>query len=153
MGGWWSDSGRGVRALLALSVLVALGAYYAYLTLGLDVGWRQCVANPEGRNGDTLVFPLWVVTSVDDPTHFKISKVVRDVPIEGPSEALSVGATVSLIGTFDKDKMVVEQTLIEIHHLRKYKEGIGVIGLLSAFALVPLCFRWRNGRVTEAGRG
>lgn len=153
MGNWWSDQGRGLRALAAVLALVALGAYYAYLTLGLDVGWRQCVADPEGRNGDTLVFPLWVVTSVDDPMHFKISKVVKDVPIEGPSEGLAVGATVSLIGNFDKDKMVVKQSLIEIHHLRKYKEGIGVLGLLSAFVLAPMCFRWRNGRLEQRPRG
>lgn len=138
---------------MAVLALASLGAYYAYLTLGLDVGWRQCVADPVGRNGDTLVFPLWVVTSVDDPRHFKISKVVKDVPIEGPSEGLAKGDTVSLIGTFDKDKMVVEQTLIEIHHLRKYKEGIGVLGLLSAFVLAPLCFRWRNGQLGERSRG
>ena len=138
---------------MAGAALVGLGAYYAYLTLGLDIGWRQCVADPAGRNGDTLVFPLWEVTGIDDATHFKISKVVKDVPVEGPTAALSEGNTVSLIGRFDKDKMVVEQQVIEIHRLRPYKEGIGAIGLIAAIVLAPICFRWTNRQLTERTSG
>jgi hypothetical protein len=149
----WSDHGRGFRAAVTLLALIGLGAYYAYLTMGLDVGWRQCVADPENRNGDTLVFPLWVVTGIEGEQRFLISKVVKDVPIEGPTAELRVGNTVSLIGSFDKDKMVVEQELIEIHHLRPYKEGIGAAGLLAALILGPLCFRWKNRRLTERGGG
>ena len=153
MRSWWTDRGRGMRAAGAAFILAALGAYYAYLTLGLDIGWRQCVADPAGRDGDTLVFPLWVVTDVVDAQHFRISKVVKDVPIEGPSAGLSEGDTVSLIGRFDKDKMVVTQQLIEVHRLRRYKEGIGAAGLFAAIVLAPMCFRWRNARLSERRHG
>ena len=149
----WSDGVRRRNAAVATLLLSALGAYYAYLTLGLDIGWRQCVANPVARNGDTLVFPLWEVTGIQDENHFLISKVVKDVPIEGPSAALAEGNTVSLIGHFNKDKMVVEQEIIEIHRLRPWKEALGAFGFVACVVLAPLCFRWRNARLIERGNG
>ena len=144
---------RGVQAALAVAALVALGGYYAHLAMGLEIGWRQCSSDPARWDGQELVFPLWVVTGVDDPRHYRISKVVKDVPVEGDSSGLAVGNTVSVIGNFRASKMVVEQSVIEVHHLRPYKEAIGVVGLLGAFVGIPLCFRWRHRRLEERPLG
>jgi hypothetical protein len=145
----FDDRARGAKWAAGWLTLALLGGWYAKLAMGLEIGWRQCISDPVRWDGQELVFPLWVVTAVDDGDHYKISKVVRDVPIEGPTTALTVGDTVSVIGHFSRQKTVVEQSVIEVHRLRKYKEGIGVAGLVGALIGVPLCFRRRNGRWEE----
>lgn len=144
-----SDDSRVLKFVAGFLLLATLGGYYAWLCLGLEIGWRQCQADPDRWDGQTLIFPLWVVTGVDDATHYRISKVVKDVPVEGATEGLHEGDTVSVIGTYSREKVVVEQTVIEVHHLRKWKEGIGVAGMLAAIVGLPLCFRRRDGRIEE----
>lgn len=144
---------RGFQAALVVAALVGLGAYYAHLAMALEIGWRQCSSDPARWDGQELVFPLWVVSGIDDAGHYRISKVVKDVPVAGDATGLEVGNTVSVIGNFRASKMVVEQTVIEVHHLRPYKEGIGVAGLLAAVVGLPLLFRWRQRRLEERPLG
>lgn len=140
---------RGLQGAIVLLLLAMLGAYYAKLAMDLEIGWRQCSSDPARWDGQELVFPLWVVTGVDGPDRYRISKVVKDVPVAGPSEGLEEGDTVSVIGHFRAERMVVEQSVIEVHHLRPYKEAIGAIGLLAAIFGLPWLFRWRERRLEE----
>lgn len=89
------------------------------------------------------------MTGIDGPDRYRISKVVKDVPVAGPSEGLEQGDTVSVIGHFRAERMGMEQSVIEVHHLRPYKEAIGVAGLLAAILGLPWLFRWRGRRIEE----
>lgn len=145
----WSDGVRLRNAALALTLLVALGGWYARLALSLEIGWRQYTTDPDRYDGHPLTFPLWVVTEITDAEHYRISKVVKDVPVEGPSESLHVGDTVSVRGTFSKSKWVVVQDVIEIHTLRKWKEALGGAGLLAWLIAMPFLFTWGRSHLRE----
>ncbi|GDX80228.1 hypothetical protein LBMAG42_20390 [Deltaproteobacteria bacterium] len=149
----WSDRTRVRNGLVALGGLMLLGGWYAKLAMGLEIGWRQYTADPARYDGHQLTFPLWVVTGVPDADHYLISKVVKDVPVEGPSVGLHVGDTVSVIGDFSKEKWAVVQRVIEVHTLRRWKEALGVAGLLAWAVAMPLLFAWRGGRLEERGGG
>lgn len=104
-------------------------------------------------DGHQLTFPLWVVTGVPDADHFLISKVVKDVPVEGPSVGLHIGDTVSVVGDFSKAKWAVVQRVIEVHTLRRWKEALGVAGLLAWAVAMPILFVWRDRRLQERRGG
>jgi len=145
----WADATRPRNAVLAALLLVALGGWYAKLAMALEIGWRQYTSDPDRYDGQQLTFPLWEVTGVPDANHYLISKVVKDVPVEGDSTGLKVGDTVSVIGDFSKDKWAVVQRRIEVHTLRRWKEAIGIAGILAWAVATPLLFRWRAGRLEE----
>lgn len=143
----FSDRGRGLKILLGIVVLVGLGARYAWVAMHLETGYRWCLESPQERDGSPVVFPLWEVTGIDDPGHYRISKIIRDVPVEGDATPLKLGDTVSVAGSFRAaDAMVVERER-EIHVLRVYKEALGIVGFVVALAAGPLLFRWREGRL------
>jgi hypothetical protein len=145
----WSDATRLRNGALALLLLCALGGWYAKLAMGLEIGWRQYTSDPDRYDGHQLTFPLWEVTGVPDAHHYLISKVVKDVPVEGDSSALHVGDTVSVIGDFSKAKWAVVERRIEVHTLRRWKEWLGIAGILVWGAAMPVLFRWRAGRLEE----
>ncbi len=144
------SSRRSVTAVAA-AVLLATGLYYAWIADDAQEGWRWCLQAPEARQGSELVFPLWTVTGVDDPHHYRISGFVKDLPVDGDSAGLAVGDTVSLVATFDWNggKPIAHQTYFEFHRLRAWKERLGVIGFVLVAIFLPFCFvvrRDANGR-------
>ena len=147
----FADRGARLRVGTAIMLLVALGAWYARWALGAEQGWRWAMKDPAGRDGAAMVFPLWEVTRVVGPDRYEISKVVQDVPIAGEARDLKVGDTVSVLGTFDASGPVVRVQVRELHHLRKYKEMLGILGFVLVAAWVPFAFRVREGRVVERG--
>lgn len=125
-----------------VAVLVGCGAYYAHVAMNAEQGWRWCLEAPEARQHSLLVFPLWTVSSVDGPHHYTISKVVKDVPVDGATDGLEVGATVSVMADFDWNggQPIARQTYLEVHRLRAWKERLGVLGFLVVAAVLPFCF-------------
>lgn len=134
-------------ASACLAVLVATGAYYAQVAMNAEQGWRWCLDAPEARQNSLLIFPLWTVTSIEDDHHYTISKVVKDVPVDGDSAELRVGATVSVKADFDWNSgaPIARQTYLEIHYLRVWKERIGVLGFVIMALVLPWCFVWLRG--------
>lgn len=147
----FADESRTLGVGLALALLVAMGGWYSYLAIHVVFGYRQCVAAGASADGRSLTFPLWVVTGVDGPDRYRVSKVLRDVPVEGPTEGLAVGQTVSVMGDFRAADLVVVEELREVHHLRKWKEGLGILGFVVALAAAPFSFRVRARRLVERG--
>lgn len=145
----WADGRRLRNGLAAAALLAALGAWYAHLAMQKEVGWREYTSDPAFYDGAQLTFPLWVVTRVVDEHRYEISKVVKDVPIEGDARGLKVGDTVSVIADFSAARTVGVARIVEVHHLRPWKEGLGVAGVLAWLAAMPVLFRWRRGRVEE----
>jgi hypothetical protein len=143
----FTDRRRRLKILIGIMLLGALGARYAWVAQNLEIGYRWCLEAPAERDGSTLVFALWQVTRIDDAQHYAISKVVKDIPVEGDAAGLKLGDTVSVVGSFRaRDAMVVEGER-EIHVLRKYKEALGVTGFVLAALGAPFLFRWRGGRL------
>jgi hypothetical protein len=145
----FSDRFRLWKMAAALAVVLGLGAYYAYVAANLEAGWRWCLEDPVGRDGATLVFPLWTVTRIDGPDRYAISKIIKDIPVRGDTGPLKVGTTVSIVGTFDAADTVVVEEVREIHTLRPYKEALGVLGVVLVVIAAPFFFRVRGGRVVE----
>jgi hypothetical protein len=145
----FSDRHRAPKLVLALLLLLGLGAWYAHIAMNLEAGYRWCLEDPAGRDGERLVFPLWVVTRVDGPDTYAISKIVPNIPVKGDATVLKVGDTVSILGTFDATDLTVREEVREVHTLRKWKERLGVLGFLVVAAAAPFCFRIRAGRLEE----
>jgi len=145
----FSDEGRRLKMLVAVVIILALGLRYAWVAAHMQSGWRWCMEDPVARDGSSLVFPLWTVTAIDGPDRYRISKIIKDVPVEGDTSDLHEGATVSVVARFDAGRTLAVEQLRELHVLRKWKEGLGVLGFLCALAAAPFAFRWRSGRIEE----
>ena len=146
-----ADRGRGWRCAVAAAILAAMGAYFSWLALEIEIGYRQCAEAPTAHAGRTLVFPLWEVTAIDGPDRFRISKVVQGVPIRGESGGLAIGDTVSLEGTFNAADLTVTETRRELHPLRRWKERLGAAGFVVTLVAAPWAFQVRGRRVVERG--
>ena len=98
-----------------------------------------------------MMFPLWEVTHIRDASVYEISKIVRGVTVEGSSEGLSVGDTVTVKGHFRASDLAVVQTERIDHPLRRVKGLLSIIGLLLGAGLGRRFFGWEAGRVVLRG--
>ena len=153
-GGLLADRHRGwgIPALLAL--LLGVSAAYARHAARAPRGWAWCMEDPIGRDGAPLVLPLWTVTGVDGGGRYRISKHVRDLPVAGDTAGLAVGDTVSVVARFDGVARVAREERREVHRLRRWKEALGLLGVLCGVAAAPFAFRWdrRARRLEERWR-
>ncbi len=119
-----------------------MGVDYAYVAMTAEQGWAWCMESPQARDGSELVFPLWEVTAIDDARHYRISKIVPNVPVEGDATGLVVGATVSVEAEFEWNGgvPVARARTLEIHVLRAWKERLGILGFVVLGAALPFCF-------------
>jgi len=145
----FSDRHRWLKIALSLLALGGLGAHYAQRAATRPVGWRICLSAPATHHGRTLVLPLYTVTAVRGPGDFEISKSVRDIPVLGGAQDLSVGDTVSVRGAFDAGGPHVAADAVEVHRLRWAKKALSAIGLILALIAASWAFSWRNGRLVE----
>jgi hypothetical protein len=132
------------RFVLVALLLGGVCASYARWALSQQQGWRWCLEDPKGRDGSTLLFPLWTVTAIEGPQRYRISKVVTGIPVEGATEGLSIGDTISVSARFDGPRSVAVETDRELHPLRRWKEGLGILGFLIVATCAPLGFRLRR---------
>ena len=147
----FSDRLRWLKAILPGILLLLLCAHYAHLASTLPIGWRACMADPASQDGVALRFPLYTVSRIEGPMRYTISKTLRDIPIEGPTEGLSAGDTVSVRAAFRATDQVAVEDSRAHHPLRRAKQLLGLLGLLWFFALVHRSFGWQGGRVVERG--
>lgn len=147
----FAEAGKWLRITTVAIALVATGTYYTWLAMTTIIGYRECVAAGADRDGQELTFPLWVVSGIDGADRYRISKVIRDVPVEGSTEEIREGTTVSVTGKFRASDAVVVQEVREVHVLRVYKEALGVLGTILALIAAPFGFRMRGWSVVERG--
>jgi hypothetical protein len=148
---------RRVIVLACTATLLGLGIDYAHVAMTAEQGWRWCIESPTERDGSALLFPLWEVTGIDDAHHYRISKVISDIPVDGDSTGLTVGATVSIEAVFNWNDgtPIARERTIEIHRLRVWKEALGVLGFVVLSVILPFCFVVvrQDGRRFLAERG
>ncbi|MFT5686486.1 MAG: hypothetical protein ACI8RZ_007442 [Myxococcota bacterium] len=147
----FSDRYRWLKLAAAVLLLAVLAARYTHYANNLPFGWRVCITEPAEHDGKTLVFPIYTVAGIDGPDRYRISKVIQDIPVQGDTEGLTEGMTVSLRATFRGQDGVAVQTERHHHRLRVHKKVLGILGLLGALIAAPLVFVWRDGGLVERG--
>lgn len=140
-----SDRWRLPVLAAALAALVGLGWYFTRLVMDLPDGIRACLAEPADHDGTRLVFPVWFVAGVEGPDRYRVSRVVKDVVVEGDSGGLERGQVITLVGTFRGQDSVVVEDHHQIHTLRTHKKALSLLALLAAVLLAPLSYAWRDG--------
>ena len=138
---WLVDRARTRTIAVATVLLLAVMASYTRYAMEAQAGWRWCMEDPRARDGSALVFPLWTVTGVDGPARYRISKNVKDIPVDGDARGLRVGDTVSVVARFDATRTVAVETSREVHVLRRWKERLGVLGFVLVMLAAPYAFR------------
>lgn len=147
----FTDRLRWLKLAVTLGLLLGLAARYTHYANNLPFGWRVCVADPTENDGKDLVFPIYTVAGIDGPQRYRISKVIEDIPVEGSTEGLSVGMTISLRAVFRGADQVAVQTELHHHRLRTHKKALGILGLLGALIAAPLAFSRREGGLVARG--
>ncbi|MCB9777696.1 MAG: hypothetical protein H6742_03960 [Alphaproteobacteria bacterium] len=126
--------------------IAGLGSRYATLATTLPDGIRASLADPDAHDGERLVFPVWFVSGVDDAEHYRISRIIKDVRVEGDSAGLSRGQTITVVGDFRAGDSTVVELRHQVHTLRPHKKALSMVGLLLGLAAVPFVLvRGRGG--------
>lgn len=132
-------------------LLAALGWFHAGFSMDRPEGYRAFIKAPNQHDGSRVLLPIWEVTHIRDANMYSLSKSVRDVPIVGSSQGLSVGDTVTVIGHFRAtDGAVLVDERID-HPWRKAKGLLSILALLFGASLVPRFFGLESGRVVLRG--
>lgn len=143
-----------IRRALVLCVCVAalagLGAHYAGAAEGKLNAYLQARNNPAAHDGMPVSFVIYEVTAVAEE-HYEVSRVARDLVIQGDPAGLEVGDVVSVQGTFRAEDGGVVETRRVPHPHRWAKQALSLIGLLLGLALLPKGFAWRDGALVDRG--
>ncbi len=146
-----TDRLRWPLVLLSLLVIAGLGAAYTSMAMALPDGVRACLADPAAHDGAELVFPVYFVDGVDGPQRYRISRVVKDIVVEGDSAGLERGQSITVVGRFRAADSVVVETRHEVHHLRPWKKRLSLLALVLAGVLAPRVFSLRGGYLRLRG--
>ena len=148
--GLFLDRYSPVSLLLALVVLIGMGFRYADFAVNERQGYRWCLENPVACDGKEIRLPVWDVVEVHED-HYKVFKTTGPIPVQGRTDALSVGDTVSIRTTFDASRGWLVEQEREIHVLRPWKKALSGLGVVLFFVGMPLCLRFKDGRLVLRG--
>jgi|GEM_PF-1417764 len=126
-------------------LLVVLAADYTRQVVSLPDGIPACLAHPAELDGTRLVLPVWFVAGVDGPDRYRVSRVAKDVPVQGDTQGMERGQVITLVGRWRGADGVVVEERHQIHTLRPYKKALSLAGLVLALVAAPLTFTWRDG--------
>ena len=147
----FSDRYRILKMLLAVVGLVLLGVHYTQFATDHPHGFRAASAEPAAHDGARLLFPLWEVTRIHGATRYAISKSLRDVPINGASDGLAVGDSVTVRGRFRaQDGSVVAAERID-HPYRSAKAVLSIAALVWCAVVCRKRFGFEGGAVVIRG--
>jgi hypothetical protein len=145
-----SDHLRIPKILLLGAALVALCGWYSWQARNHTVGFARCMTEPATYDGQTIEIALWRVEDVGEGI-YHIRGLERGVPVLGPTAGLTPGATVSVVGRFDAESEALVELSRELHHARRTKALLGLLGLLGFAIYAGLHFRWRGRRLVLRG--
>lgn len=136
---------------MLLALLGGICWFYARESVDFWAVYPRIQAAGDRLDGRVVRFPLWEVTAIAGPRRLEISKVIRDIPVEGDTTGLKLGDTVSVVGNFRAADDVVVASVLYVHRYRKWKERLGILGMMLSLLAAPLGFAWRAGRLVERG--
>ena len=130
--------------------MVVKMAYWCWIRVNYEVGYWLCVEDPPAFDGTQVVLSLFRVDRIEGPRHYVAEKGMKYVPVEGDTTGLSVGQDVSVGGAFRSSDQRVVEAWREVHHLRRHKKVLGVVGLGCLGLALPVWFRpTRDGLVVR----
>jgi hypothetical protein len=141
-----SDRHRTLKLSAILAAMAVLCAWYAWHAARIAVGYGRCMADPAVHDGEVLELSLWYVDEVL-PDRYLVSRTEQRVPVIGPTVGLAPGQTVSVVARFDAAARALVEEHREIHHLRRAKYALGILGMALFLAWAAWQFRWRAGRL------
>ncbi len=130
--------------------LIAMGALYADYSANRQQGFQWCLENAEACEGREILLPVWDVVEVGEGV-YQVFKATGPIPIQGVSEGLEVGDTVSIRGRFDKASGRILEVSREVHHRRPLKKALSGLGLILFALGLPWCLRLKGGRLWLRG--
>jgi len=145
-----SDRHRLPKLALLIAALVGLCGWYAWRADRVTVGFARCMSDPASYDGQLVELPLWKVESVGSDG-YRIHGLTAGVPVLGPGDGLASGDTVSVVGRFDAERELLVEQWREVHHDRRHKAALGLLGLLGFGVYAGIGFRWRGGRLVLRG--
>lgn len=131
--------------LAAVVALIAVGGRYSETVQSAPEGIRACLEAPAAHDGQRVVLPVWFVSQVDGPRRYRVSRVLKGVPVEGDTRGLEPGQVITLVGDFRASDQTVVELRREIHHRRAHKQALSLVGLLLAMGAAPWVFTVRAG--------
>ena len=147
----FTDCGRIWKIAFSIVMLTMLGWGHADFSMSRPEGYRAFVRAPLEHDGERVLLPIWEVTHIRDASMYSVSKTMLNVPIEGSSEGLSVGDTVTIIGQFRAvDQAVMVEQRVD-HPWRKAKGLLSIVALLLCCVLAPRFFGLSAGRIVLRG--
>ena len=146
----FSNRARPWLAAACLTWLLVMAGLYGHYSTTKPVGFRYCLEHLEECRGRTILLPLWRVTALREDG-YDLYKIRGPIPVEGDPSGLALGDTVSAVTTFDSDRQLLVEQRRELHHLRKAKVALGLVGLVLSGVVVLVGFRWREGGVIARG--
>ncbi len=145
-----TDRARPWVAGACMAWLLVMAGLYGYYSITKPVGFRYCLSHLEECRGRTILLPLWRVTDIR-ADGYDLYKITGPIPVEGDPEGLALGDTLSVVSVFDPDRQLLVEREREVHHLRKAKVLLGILGVLMTAVLVLVGFRWQDGRLVARG--
>jgi hypothetical protein len=147
----FTDRGHLWKSVISIALLIVLGWFHADFSMQRPQGYRAFVKAPDQHDGAPVLLPIWEVTHIRDASMYSVSKTVLGVPIQGSSEGLSVGDTVTIMGHFRaSDQAVIAYERVD-HPWRAAKGLLSILALLFGCWLAPRFFGFSGGRVVLRG--
>ncbi len=115
-----------------------------------QVGIRAALRDPPAFEGEEVLLMMWTVHTVE-PGAWVAEKYGETVTVEGDNAGLAPGQTITATGVFHADGPHVETVWQEVHHWRRAKQALGVLGVVLALLTLPGAFRVEDGRLVERG--
>lgn len=147
----FSDRARTLKMVVAALAMLGLSVQYTHFTVERRGSIHTAFENPARYDGMPITFSLWEVTEIRTPNVYTISKTLRGVTMEGASEGLRVGDTVTIHGVLrasDRRVVVLERIA---HPNRRTKGVLSILALLGGLICAPRWFGVESGRVVLRG--
>ena len=145
----FKDENRGRVLLVASSALFILLLSWAYNRSTIEVGYFRCLEMVQQCDAEEVVLSLHRVHKVNSANSYVVEQGFREVPIEGPTEDLRVGETISVGGSFRAQDLVVVESWREMHEFRQRKIYLGYAGVVFILLMLPVWFRRSGGLIAE----
>lgn len=130
-------------AIAALVLLSSMASWTRAVSNG-DAGALSWLHHPEETAGTQVVVPLADVIEVQTDRYVIAKGMVR-IEVIGDPTGIRRGQTWTVAGRWEPSGSRLHEVWREGHPLRRWKKGLGLLGLLGTALLVPVALRRGTG--------